>query len=130
MNLGNSLPESQPSRFPSNIKLGLIQSNSPIAIPPATFGFFAPVSIVPIEALILPVDIPIERISHLRRSFDFIKLRYSKGIEKMPAPTKTQLRYLSFIHAYTEGFGQPPSMQEIAEALKVSSPSVNGMLKT
>ncbi|MEZ6115700.1 MAG: MarR family transcriptional regulator [Pirellulaceae bacterium] len=48
----------------------------------------------------------------------------------MPAPTKTQLKYLSFIHAYTEGFGQPPSMQEIAEALKVSSPSVNGMLKT
>ncbi|MCA9199792.1 MAG: MarR family transcriptional regulator [Planctomycetales bacterium] len=48
----------------------------------------------------------------------------------MPAPTKTQLKYLSFIRAYTEGFGQPPSMQEIAEALKVSSPSVNGMLKT
>ena len=48
----------------------------------------------------------------------------------MPEPTKTQLRYLSFIHAYTEGFGQAPSMQEIADALKVSSPSVNGMLKS
>ena len=48
----------------------------------------------------------------------------------MPDFTPTQGRYLSFIHAYTEAFGQAPSMQEIADALKVQSPSVNGMLKT
>jgi Plasmid pRiA4b ORF-3-like protein/LexA DNA binding domain len=48
----------------------------------------------------------------------------------MPDISKTQLRYLSFIHAYTAGFGMPPSMQEIADALKVSGPSVNSMLKS
>jgi hypothetical protein len=35
-----------------------------------------------------------------------------------------------FIYAYTEGFGQPPSELEIAKAMKVQPPSVNGMLKT
>ncbi len=44
--------------------------------------------------------------------------------------TPVQSKYLSFIQAYTDGFGQPPSMSEIAEALKVSVPSVNGMLKS
>lgn len=44
--------------------------------------------------------------------------------------TPTQARYLSFIHAYTEGLGVPPSETEIAEAMKVQPPSVHGMLKT
>lgn len=48
----------------------------------------------------------------------------------MPQITPTQARYLSFIHAYTEGFGVPPSEAEIAEAMKVQPPSVSGMLKT
>ncbi|MCM2369017.1 LexA family protein [Aporhodopirellula aestuarii] len=48
----------------------------------------------------------------------------------MPHFTDTQGKCLSFIHAYTDGFGQPPSMQEIADAMNVSTPSVNGMLKT
>ena len=48
----------------------------------------------------------------------------------MPQFTPTQGRYLSFIHAYIEAFGMAPAMSEIAEALKVQSPSVNGMLKT
>ncbi len=43
--------------------------------------------------------------------------------------SETQLRYLSFIHAYTEGFGIPPAESEIAKAMKVQPPSVNGMLK-
>jgi hypothetical protein len=48
----------------------------------------------------------------------------------MPLFTPTQARYLSFIHAYTEGFGMPPSEAEIAVAMKVQPPSVSGMLKT
>ncbi len=44
--------------------------------------------------------------------------------------TPTQGRYLSFIHAYTEGFGLPPAESEIATAMKVSPPSVNQMMKT
>ncbi|MDP1563240.1 MAG: MarR family transcriptional regulator [Pirellulaceae bacterium] len=44
--------------------------------------------------------------------------------------TETQGRYLSFIHAYTEAFGQAPSMSEIGDTLKVSVPSVNNMLKS
>jgi len=44
--------------------------------------------------------------------------------------TKAQASYLSFIQAYTEGFGQPPAESEIAKAMKVQPPSVNGMLKT
>jgi SOS-response transcriptional repressor LexA len=43
--------------------------------------------------------------------------------------TPTQARYLSFILAYAEGFGVPPSEAEIAEAMKVQPPSVSGMLK-
>lgn len=48
----------------------------------------------------------------------------------MPQFTPTQGRYLSFIHAYTAGFGEPPAESEIAEALRVSPPSVNQMIKT
>lgn len=44
--------------------------------------------------------------------------------------TPTQGRYLSFIHAYTDGFGLPPAESEIATAMKVSPPSVNQMMKT
>ncbi len=43
--------------------------------------------------------------------------------------TPTQARYLSFIHAFTTSVGCPPSMQDIADALEVRTPSVNGMLK-
>lgn len=45
-------------------------------------------------------------------------------------PTPTQERYLSFIYAYTEGFGYPPAETEIGKAMKVSAPSVNQMMKT
>lgn len=48
----------------------------------------------------------------------------------MPKFTPKQGQYLSYIHAYTEGFGMPPSEAEIAEAIGVQPPSVNGMLKT
>ncbi len=44
--------------------------------------------------------------------------------------TPKQGQYLAFIHAYTEGFGIPPAESEIAEAMKVSPPSVNQMMKT
>lgn len=44
--------------------------------------------------------------------------------------TPTQGRYLAYIHAYTEGFGLPPAESEIAEAIGVSPPSVNQMMKT
>ncbi|MEQ8788221.1 MAG: MarR family transcriptional regulator [Pirellulaceae bacterium] len=44
--------------------------------------------------------------------------------------TPTQGRYLAYIHAYTEGFGLPPAEMEIAQAIGVSPPSVNQMMKT
>lgn len=44
--------------------------------------------------------------------------------------TPTQARYLSYIHTYTEGFGLPPSELEIADAIGVSPPSANQMMKT
>jgi hypothetical protein len=47
----------------------------------------------------------------------------------MPSFTPTQGRYLSFILAYTEGFGLPPAESEIGEAMDVSPPSVNQMMK-
>ncbi len=43
--------------------------------------------------------------------------------------TPTQGRYLAYIHAYTDGFGLPPAESEIAEAMGVSPPSVNQMMK-
>jgi hypothetical protein len=48
----------------------------------------------------------------------------------MAEVTPTQGRYLAYIHAYTEGFGLPPAESEIAEAIGVSPPSVNQMMKT
>lgn len=44
--------------------------------------------------------------------------------------TPAQGRYLAFIHAYMEGFGEAPAESEIAEALGVTPPSVNQMMKT
>jgi len=48
----------------------------------------------------------------------------------MAEMTPTQGRYLAYIRDYTEGFGLPPAESEIAEALGVSPPSVNQMMKT
>jgi len=44
--------------------------------------------------------------------------------------TPTQGRYLAYIHAYKESFGLPPAESEIADAIGVSPPSVNQMMKT
>ena len=44
--------------------------------------------------------------------------------------TPTQGRYLSYIHAYIDAFGLPPAESEIAQAIGVSPPSVNQMMKT
>ncbi len=46
-----------------------------------------------------------------------------------PSFTPTQGRYLSFISAYIDGFGLAPAESEIGEALEVSAPSVNQMMK-
>jgi len=43
--------------------------------------------------------------------------------------TPTQVRYLSFIHAYTTFHGCPPAESDIAAAFCVSPPSVNQMVK-
>jgi DNA-binding Lrp family transcriptional regulator len=48
----------------------------------------------------------------------------------MAGVTPTQERYLAYIHEYTDGFGLPPAESEIAEAMGVSPPSVNQMMKT
>ena len=48
----------------------------------------------------------------------------------MADATPTQGRYLAYIHAYTEGFGLPPAESEIADAIGVSPPSANQMMKT
>lgn len=48
----------------------------------------------------------------------------------MVAMTPTQGRYLAYIHAYTDGFGLPPAESEIADAMGVSPPSANHMMKT
>jgi SOS-response transcriptional repressor LexA len=45
-------------------------------------------------------------------------------------PTPTQLRYLSFIATYIKGLGYAPAETEVVTALKVSSASVNRMIKT
>ncbi len=44
--------------------------------------------------------------------------------------TPTQGGYLAYIRAYTDGFGLPPAESEIAEAMGVSPPSVNQMMKS
>lgn len=48
----------------------------------------------------------------------------------MAEVTPAQGRYLAYIRAYTDGFGLPPAESEIAEAMGVSPPSVNQMMKT
>jgi hypothetical protein len=48
----------------------------------------------------------------------------------MPSFTTTQGRYLAFLLAYIERFGEPPAESEIGEALEVTPPSVSQMLKT
>ncbi len=48
----------------------------------------------------------------------------------MAEMTPTQGRYLAYIRDYTEGFGLSPAESEIAEAMGVSPPSVNQMMKT
>ncbi len=45
-------------------------------------------------------------------------------------PTARQLEYLSFIKAFTDRWGVPPSFEEIARHFGTSPPSVNGMVKT
>jgi len=44
--------------------------------------------------------------------------------------TQTQANYLSFIQAYTEGFGQVRAESEISKVMKAQPPSVNCMLKS
>lgn len=48
----------------------------------------------------------------------------------MAAFTPTQGRYLSFILAYMDAYGLPPAETDIAEALEVSAPSANQMVRT
>lgn len=48
----------------------------------------------------------------------------------MTEVTPTQGQYLAYIRAYTDGFGLPPAESEIAQAMGVSPPSVNQMIKT
>jgi DNA-binding Lrp family transcriptional regulator len=48
----------------------------------------------------------------------------------MAAVTPTQGQYLAYIHVYTDGFGLPPAESEIADAMGVSPPSANQMMKT
>ncbi len=48
----------------------------------------------------------------------------------MTKMTPTQGRYLAYIRTYSDGFGLPPAESEIAEAMGVSPPSVNQMMKT
>ncbi len=45
-------------------------------------------------------------------------------------PTARQHEYLSFIKAFTDRWGVPPSFEEIARHFRTSSPAVNGMIKT
>ena len=43
--------------------------------------------------------------------------------------TATPGRYLAYIRVYTDAFGLPPSESEIADAIGVSPPSANQMMK-
>jgi hypothetical protein len=45
-------------------------------------------------------------------------------------PTTRQREYLSFIKAFTDRWGVPPSFEEIARHFETTPPSVNGMVKT
>ena len=51
------------------------------------------------------------------------------GSEKMPF-TKTQGRYLAFIHRYVTKFGRAPSEADMQRHFLVSAPSVNAMMQT
>ena len=45
-------------------------------------------------------------------------------------PTARQREYLSFIKAFTDRWGVPPSFEEIGRHFETTAPSVNGMVKT
>jgi LexA DNA binding domain len=47
-----------------------------------------------------------------------------------PHFTKTQARYLAFIHRYVTKFGQAPAEADIQRHFLVSAPSVNAMMQT
>lgn len=47
-----------------------------------------------------------------------------------PHFTARQGQFLAFIHRYTERHGIPPSFDDLAAQFGVTSPSVNGMIKT
>ena len=50
--------------------------------------------------------------------------------EPQPHFTKTQGRYLAFIHRYITKFGQAPAEADIQQHFLVSAPSVNAMMQT
>jgi len=45
-------------------------------------------------------------------------------------PTARQAEYLSFIRAFTDRWGMPPSFEEIGRHFMTTAPSVNNMIKT
>ena len=45
-------------------------------------------------------------------------------------PTTRQREYVSFIKAFTDRWGVPPSFEEIGRHFETTAPSVNGMVKT
>jgi hypothetical protein len=55
-------------------------------------------------------------------------------IRRMPrspdSPTVRQAEYLSFVRAFTDRWGIPPSFEEIGRHFMTSAPSVNNMIKT
>jgi DNA-binding MarR family transcriptional regulator len=50
--------------------------------------------------------------------------------EQQPHFTKTQGRYLAFIHRYITKFGRAPAEADIQRHFLVSAPSVNAMMQT
>jgi hypothetical protein len=53
-----------------------------------------------------------------------------QAAESPPHFTKTQGRYLAFIHRYITKFGQAPAEADIQQHFLVSAPSVNAMMQT
>jgi len=51
-------------------------------------------------------------------------------LEPQPHLTKTQGRYLAFIHRYITKFGQSPAEADVQRHFLVSAPSVNAMMQT
>ena len=51
-------------------------------------------------------------------------------LEPQPHFTKTQGRYLAFIHRYITKFGQAPAEADVQRHFLVSGPSVNAMMQT